>query len=49
MDIEKTMRERHELLTALRDSLQEELVACENSFSFRPTPRRIRFSIFPLC
>ncbi len=29
MDIEKTMRERHELLEALRDSLQEELVACE--------------------
>ena len=29
MDIEKTMRERHELLERLRDSLQEELVICE--------------------
>lgn len=29
MDIEKTMRERHELLERLRDSLQEELIICE--------------------
>lgn len=29
MDIEKIMKERHELLERLRDSLQEELVACE--------------------
>ena len=29
MDTEKMMKERHELLTKLRDSLQEEMIACE--------------------